>query len=138
MKSNLVDFQFKRPVYRINFAISAPKASIFVTQMEFFLKVFNETTEFIDFSEEAKDEIMAAKQGQYQEVIVKAKTEFEKKYTQNPPSDPIEKMREYKFLAILGQGAFGLVVIFHSSSSFASDFLPARHSLLETRRAQAD
>lgn len=104
--------------------------------MEFFLKDFIETANFVDFSEEAQDEIMAAKQGHYQEVIVKLKAEFEKKYTQNPPSDPVEKMQEYKFLAILGQGAFGLVVIFHSSSSFTSA-LPARHSSRLSRNSSS-
>lgn len=52
------------------------------------------------------------------EHISQLKEEFDKKYQENEVSQSSEKLKEYKFLAILGQGAFGLVVIYHSSFSF--------------------
>lgn len=39
------------------------------------------------------------------------KSEFEKKFEENEVSGSSNKLSEYKFLTILGQGAFGVVVI---------------------------
>ncbi|CRL02988.1 CLUMA_CG016195, isoform A [Clunio marinus] len=41
--------------------------------------------------------------------LIRLKQEFERKYQENEVSESSEKLKEYKFLAILGQGAFGLV-----------------------------
>lgn len=59
----------------------------------------------------------------FKEHITRLKEEFDKKYNENPVSGASEKLSEYKFLAILGQGAFGLVVIYHSSFSLLPNLL---------------
>lgn len=51
----------------------------------------------------------------YNLTLNQMKEEFDEKFNENQPSDSSEKLKEYKFEAILGQGAFGLVVIYHSS-----------------------
>jgi Cys-tRNA synthase (O-phospho-L-seryl-tRNA:Cys-tRNA synthase) len=48
--------------------------------------------------------------------VIGLKEEFDQKYHENVVSGSSEKLKEYTFLAILGQGAFGLVVICHLSS----------------------
>lgn len=57
--------------------------------------------------------------GKFSDKIIGLKEEFEQKFRENEVSGSSEKLKEYKFLAILGQGAFGLVVIYHFSSSFS-------------------
>lgn len=47
------------------------------------------------------------------ETLMGLKEEFDRKFDEVQVSDSSEKLKEYKFLAILGQGAFGLVVIYH-------------------------
>lgn len=54
------------------------------------------------------------------------KDEFEKRFHENRPSESSEKLKEFMFLAILGQGAFGLVVIYHSSFYSSLHFLHSR------------
>lgn len=63
------------------------------------------------------------------EHITRLKDDFDKKYQENEVSQSSEKLKEYKFLAILGQGAFGLVVIYHSSCSL-TPLVPMRFSSL--------
>lgn len=46
--------------------------------------------------------------------ILRLKREFEERFSKNETSMTSEKLKSFKFLAILGQGAFGVVV---SSSS---------------------
>jgi serine/threonine protein kinase len=47
--------------------------------------------------------------------VIRLKKEFDRKFREQEVSGSSEKLKEYKFLAVLGQGAFGLVVIYHSS-----------------------
>lgn len=54
----------------------------------------------------------------FEEAINGLKEEFDRKFSEAQVSDSSEKLKEYEFLAILGQGAFGLVVIFHLPSCF--------------------
>ena len=42
--------------------------------------------------------------------ILKLKGEFEERFSKNESSLAGEKLKSFKFLAILGQGAFGVVV----------------------------
>lgn len=55
------------------------------------------------------------------------KSDFEKKYEERDVSGSSEKLKEYKFLSILGQGAFGIVVsydfIVFSLTSYIFRFL---------------
>lgn len=44
------------------------------------------------------------------DTLMRLKEEFDQKYNNNEVSSSCEKLIEYKFIAILGQGAFGLVV----------------------------
>lgn len=53
----------------------------------------------------------------YDETIMRLRDEFDEKFDEHKVSDSSEKLKEFKFLTILGQGAFGLVVISHSSFS---------------------
>lgn len=53
---------------------------------------------------------------EYNATLMRLKEEFVEKFHEHEVSDSSEKLKEYKFLAILGQGAFGLVVICHSPS----------------------
>lgn len=55
----------------------------------------------------------------YKGTLIRLKEEFDSKFEVVQSSEPSEKLKEYKFLAILGQGAFGLVVIYHSSFSLS-------------------
>ena len=50
----------------------------------------------------------------FNEKLIGLKEEFESKIEESNVSDSSEKLKEYKFMAILGQGAFGLVVICHA------------------------
>lgn len=54
---------------------------------------------------------------EYKKILIRLKEEFEQRFNTPEVSYSSEKLKEYKFLAILGQGAFGLVVIYHSSFS---------------------
>lgn len=49
----------------------------------------------------------------YKTTLMRLKEEFEQRFSVSEKSESSEKLKEYKFLAILGQGAFGLVVIYH-------------------------
>lgn len=51
--------------------------------------------------------------------LPRLRDDFERRFNDNRPSESSEKLKEYKFLAILGQGAFGLVV---SNLSFFVSF----------------
>lgn len=42
--------------------------------------------------------------------IESLKEEFDRKYEANDVSESSEKLKEYKFMSLLGKGAFGLVV----------------------------
>ena len=42
--------------------------------------------------------------------ITKFKEEFESKFNKNESSDVTDRLKDFKYLAILGQGAFGVVV----------------------------
>lgn len=53
----------------------------------------------------------------YRQTMKRLKEEFDTKFHETEVSASSDKLKEYKFLSILGQGAFGLVVIYHSSSS---------------------
>ena len=55
----------------------------------------------------------------YKKALIRFKEEFDQKFSEQKVSESSEKLKEYKFLAILGQGAFGLVVIYHSSFSLS-------------------
>lgn len=46
--------------------------------------------------------------------ILKLKKDFDEKYSRNVISEPSEELKTFKFMAILGQGAFGVVVAIHS------------------------
>lgn len=61
--------------------------------------------------------------GSLEKDVGRLKEEFDKMFNDNMPSELSEKLKEYKFLAILGQGAFGLVVIYHSPFSLPLTFL---------------
>lgn len=63
-----------------------------------------------------------SKDDEYDATLMRLKEEFVEKYHEHEVSDSSEKLKEYKFLAILGQGAFGLVVIYHSPSPSVSSF----------------
>lgn len=79
--------------------------------------------------------------GSFIKDLPRLREEFEQRFNENRPSESSEKLKEYKFLAILGQGAFGLVVIYHSSFSFCLHFLQSRtktFSDLETCEARSD
>jgi hypothetical protein len=45
--------------------------------------------------------------------LARQKEDFDRKFREKEVSGSSEKLKEYKFLAILGQGAFGLVVTCH-------------------------
>lgn len=61
------------------------------------------------------------------EKVADLKEEFDRKYSENEVSGSSEQLKEYKFLAILGQGAFGLVVIYHFPSFSTSFFMSKSH-----------
>lgn len=61
-------------------------------------------------------------EGSLEKDVGRLKEEFDKMFNDNKPSESSEKLKEYKFLAILGQGAFGLVVIYHSPFSLPLTF----------------
>lgn len=47
----------------------------------------------------------------YKEEILKLKVEFEEKFRKTDKSGTQEGLKSFKFMTILGQGAFGVVVI---------------------------
>lgn len=53
-----------------------------------------------------------AKNGSFdlKEEILKLKNDFESKYSKNEVSGSSDALQSFKFMAILGQGAFGVVV----------------------------
>lgn len=60
--------------------------------------------------------------GSLEKDVGRLREEFDKMFNENKPSESSEKLKEYTFLAILGQGAFGLVVIYHSPFSLPLTF----------------
>jgi protein kinase A len=46
------------------------------------------------------------------------KSEFDKKYQEDQVSGSAEKLKDFRFTTILGQGAFGIVVIYHVVATF--------------------
>lgn len=57
-----------------------------------------------------KKESSAIRIDNYKQILVKAKVEFEVIYNQNSTAGSSEGLSDFTFIAIVGQGAFGVVV----------------------------